>query len=146
MRIVRCLRPLLLLLTVCLGTVGVLTADPAPGAKLNKKIDNVVFKDAAGKALALHDLEGKKAIVVVFLSFDCPVSNSYAQPLADLAKGYAERGVAVLGVCPGDEDAAVVAKQVQEFKLPFPVSRDERGALADAFKAEVTPEAFVLDH
>jgi len=50
--------------------------------KLNKKIDNVAFKTGAGKTFALTDLKDKKAIVAVFLSFDCPVSTSYAQTLA----------------------------------------------------------------
>src|SRR5687768_4551658 len=46
-------------------------------AKLGVTIPNLTFRDAQGKALALHDLRDKKAIVVVFLSFECPVSNSY---------------------------------------------------------------------
>src|SRR5262245_23809917 len=142
---------------VCLLTLTVLAglfwAAPAPADssppndKLNKKIDNVSFKDTEGKTHALSDLQGKRAVVVVFLSFECPVSVSYSQPLADLAKDYADKGVAILGVCVQDDlSAEAVAKQAEECKLGFPVYKDEKSAAADAFKAVVAPEAFLLDH
>ncbi len=115
-----------------------------PKAMLGKKIDNVVFTDAAGKATGLHDLKDKKAVVVVFLSFDCPMSTGYTPVLAELHKTYSAKGVAFVGVCVCDEDAAAVAKRTQEFKMPFPVFKDG-GRAAEALKAEKTPEAFVLD-
>jgi peroxiredoxin/mono/diheme cytochrome c family protein len=134
-------------LAACLLAGSALADTPAPNAKINKKIDNVAFKDAAGKTVSLYDVHDKKALVVVFLSFECPVSTSYSEPLADLAKTYAERGVAFLAVSAlEEEDAATVARHAQEFKLPFPAYRDEHHAAVDAFKAETTPEAFVLDH
>src|SRR5262249_22797957 len=113
----------------------------------NKKIDNLTFRDADGTSVGLYDLKDKKAVVVVFLSFECPVSNSYAPLLVDLARNYAERGVAFLGLCPSQEETpADVAKRAQEFKLPFPVYKDERLVAAGALQADTTPEAFVLDH
>src|SRR5262249_15133755 len=99
---------------------------PAPNAKINKKIDNVAFTDAAGTTVSLYDVRDRKAVVVVFLSFECPVSTSYSEPLADLAKTYAERGVSFLAVsAQEEEDAAAVARHAREFKLPFPAYRDE---------------------
>lgn len=114
-------------------------------ARLGKQIENITLKDATGKAHSLYDLKEKKAIVIVFLSFDCPVSTGYSQPLAELAKSYAERGVAFVGVCPGDDDAATVAKHAREFKIPFPVFKDDVPGATAALHAEVTPSAFVLD-
>src|SRR6185312_9605536 len=49
-------------------------------------------------------------------------------------------------VVPTDDDAAKVAKKAAEFKYPFPVFSDSKLVVADAFKAAITPEAFVLDH
>ncbi len=137
----------------CLALVlGLLASVPASAApkpstdKLGKKIDNVTFPAASGKPLALYDFKGKKAVVVVFLSFDCPVSTSYSQALATLSQTYQDKGVAFLGVTTNeDEDAAQVAKQAREYRLPFPVVQDAKLAAANAFKADVTPEAFVLD-
>src|SRR5688500_15943332 len=58
--------------------------------KLNKKIDPFTLSDAAGKPWSLSSLKGKKAVVVVFLSFECPVSNSYAPTLTALYKKYGD--------------------------------------------------------
>src|SRR5207248_3195301 len=89
----------------------------------------------------------RKAVVVVFLSFECPVSTSYAPVLAALAKTYASKGVAFLAVNSSDDgDAAQFARQAAEYKLPFPVLKDNSRAAADAFKANLVPEVFVLDH
>lgn len=121
-------------------------ADKEPStANLGKKIGNVSFTDEQGGAHALHDLKNKKAIVIVFLSFECPVSNSYSQPLADMAKEFGKHGVAFLGLTVQDETAAQVAKHARDFNIPFPVYKDDKLAAADALKAGVTPECFVLD-
>jgi peroxiredoxin len=124
-----------------------LDADPAPATdRLNKKIDNFTLAAADGKVAGLHDLKDRKAVVVVFLSFDCPVSNHYATTLSEMHATYSEKGVAFVGVVAGDDTAADVAKKAAEFKLPFPVHADPKLAAAEALKATTTPEAFVLDH
>ena len=122
-------------------------AEDSAAAKLGRKIADVAFVDAAGKKVTLYDLKGKKAVAAVFLSFECPNSTGYAPVLADMAKRYAEQGVAFVGICCTEgETAQTVAKQAEEFKLGFPVYHDGRGAAVAAFKAEMTPEAFLLDH
>ncbi len=116
-------------------------------AKLGRKIGNVTFTQADGKKTSLHDLKDKEAVVVVFLSFECPNCTGYAPVLAEMAKKYGDRKVAFLGVCCGeDETPETVAKHAEEFKLGFPVVKDDQGAAVEALKAEITPEAFVLDH
>jgi len=114
--------------------------------KINKKIDNVTLHDAAGKARSLYDLKDKKAIVVVFLSFDCPVSAGYSSILAELAKTYRDKQVSFVAVNSSDDgDAAQIARQAAEYKLPFPVFKDEHFRATDAFKADTVPSVFVLD-
>ncbi len=120
--------------------------DARTAAKLGNKIDNLTFKQLSGGTIDLPRLKGARATVVVFLSFECPVSNSYAQPLADLAQAYRAQGVVLVGICTNAElDAGQVAKQVQDFRLPFPVFQDDRHRAAEAFGAAVTPETFLLD-
>ncbi len=114
--------------------------------KLNKKIDNITLHDAHGKPHSLYGVKDKKAIVVVFLSFECPVSISYVPVLAELAKTYRDKQVVFVAVNSSDDgDAAHVAKQAAEYKLPFPIFKDEHFRAADAFKADTVPSAFVLD-
>ncbi len=82
-----------------------------------------------------------KATVLVFLSFDCPMSNGYVQLLSDLARE--SKDVRVLGFV--DEAPEDLAKHLQEYKPGFPVRRDEKLLVAEAVDARVTPECFVLD-
>jgi peroxiredoxin len=136
----------LLSLAVSLAALPAPASDPPPSTdRLNKEIDNVAVTDAAGKPAALKDHAGKTATVVAFLSFDCPVSNGYAATLAELHKTYSAKGVGFLAFVPTDDDAARVAKKAAEFKYPFPVLSDRQRVAAEAFKATVTPEVFVLD-
>jgi peroxiredoxin len=115
--------------------------------KLGKKIDDFALTDADAKPVSLYGLKDKKAVVVVFTSFECPVAKGYAPALAEMHKTYSEKGVAFLAVDASDDgDDAWVAKQAAEFKIPFPVLKDDRRAAADALRAVATPEAFVLDH
>jgi peroxiredoxin/mono/diheme cytochrome c family protein len=141
-------RPFALTVLAALLLAPPVTAQEKPAAApgLGTKVNAFTLRDAAGKPWSLRDAGKHKATVVVFLSFECPVSNSYAQPLAELYAAYRDRGVAVVGVCPRDEgDAARLAQLARDFKLPFPVFRDDAQAAARALQASVTPEAFVLD-
>ncbi|HEY1189568.1 MAG TPA: redoxin domain-containing protein [Gemmata sp.] len=119
---------------------------PASTDRLNKEIENLKLPARDGEAPALRDLAKEKGTVVVFLSFDCPVSNSYATALTELHKAFSAKGIGFVAFVPTDDAPDKVAKKAAEFKLPFPVFSDSKLAAAEAFKAVVTPEAFVLDH
>jgi peroxiredoxin len=121
-------------------------ADDVVTTHLGKKIGNLAFTDSAGKITSLHDLKDKKAIVIVFLSFECPVSRSYMQPLTDMATEMEKKGVAFIGLTVNQEETpAEVANLAKEFKASFPIYLDKKLAVADALAAQHTPEAFVLD-
>ena len=133
-------------LAVLFSLTGIASADTGLATeKLGKKLDSIVFTDLGGKSAPINGLKEKKAIVVVFLSFECPVSNGYATILAEMHKLYGEKGIAFVAVSTTD-DAAEVKKQASEFKLPFPIYIDPKLDVVDALKATTTPEAFVLDH
>jgi peroxiredoxin/mono/diheme cytochrome c family protein len=138
----RIIAPLLALVLI----VSPAWADGPSRAKLGAKVPNLVLQGEKGERLALQDLKDKKAIVLVFFSFECPVSNSYCQPLIDMHKEFAKHGVAFIGLTVNDDDtAAHVAKQAREFSLTFPVFRDRNLEVARAVEANFTPECFVLD-
>jgi mono/diheme cytochrome c family protein len=131
--------PALLLFTLPAG------AEEPSAERVNKAIAPIAVVGIDGKPARVPPAGDAKATAVVFLSFDCPVSNSSTATLADLAKAFADRGVRFVGVCPTDEQADALKKRVEEFKLPFPVYFDPKLAAVGAFKATTTPEAFVLD-
>ena len=136
--------------TLVIGVLACLAAsarsDETAGNRLNAVIAPAKVVGLDGKLVEIPATGDAAATVVVFLSFDCPVSNSYASVLTDLSKGYADARRSFLAVCPTDEPAEAVKKRVAEFKLAFPVYLDPKLAAVDALKATTTPEAFVLDH
>jgi peroxiredoxin len=112
-------------------------------AQIGRAIDNFSLRGPGGKPFHLHDLKDKKAIVIVFLSFDCPISNSYTTLLSDLARS--SEAIALVGVCPTGESSAEVERQARERRLGFPVFHDGDKSAVNALHAETTPEALVLD-
>ncbi len=115
-------------------------------AKLGENIPNLTFKDDKGKTHRLYELENTKAIVIAFLSFECPVSKSYAQPLSEIADEFGKFGVTIWGLTTNEDDSRDdIAKAAKRFDLTFPVFKDERLRAAEALKADFTPEVFVLD-
>src|SRR6267378_1039446 len=78
----------------------------AAPTNVGEKIPAVTFRDGTGKLLPLTELRDKKAIVVVFLSFECPVSTSYLQPLADMAAAFEKQGVVFLGLTTDQDETA----------------------------------------
>jgi peroxiredoxin/mono/diheme cytochrome c family protein len=138
----------LLVIVFLLFLSGMATASPEGVVtdKLGKKIDEASFTGLDGKTISISSIKEKKAIVVVFLSFDCPVSNDYSTSLAALHKDYSDKGVAFVAVVPSEEAPATLKTLAADYKLPFPIYVDPRSETVDAFKATTTPEAFLLDH
>lgn len=102
------------------------------------------------------DLEGQvhhlgfdgraRAVALVFLGSECPVSLRYAPRLNELAREAAARDVEFYGVVSEDTLAPSAARAFQrERELAFPVLFDAAGDLAERLAPERMPEAFVLD-
>lgn len=139
----------LLLAVLALGIVpAAFAADPKdakPESVIGTKAPSLTLTALDGTATKLDTLRGKAATVVVFVSFECPVSNSYVAGLNELARTHAEKGVTVVLVAPTDEPLANVVKAAAGFKPKIPVLHDPKKELAAGLKAIVTPEAFLLD-
>jgi peroxiredoxin len=98
------------------------------------------------KTVALADLKDKKAIVVVFLGTECPVSNAFLPVLAKLHEDYGSKGVAFVGVNANRQDTPErVGEHAKKNEVPFPVVKDVANKVADDFGAKRTPECFVID-
>lgn len=97
--------------------------------------------------LSLKDVAAKgKGVVVIFVSTRCPYSNAYNARMTALAKQYAAKGVAVVGInSNGNEPPAEVADHAKKHDLAFPILKDDGNKIADAYGAQHTPEAFLID-
>ena len=117
---------------------GGLTAQP--GA-----LPQFSLSDTAGRRHTAAEFAGKRAMVLLFVSTDCPLSNGYVPELNRIERGYAARGVAFYAV---QGDATVsdneVRRHVKEFGYTFPYLLDPQESLAAFTGATTTPEAAVL--
>ena len=123
-------------------------AGPATAAPLaiGDKLEPFALKNYDGKDVDLKALTGNKAVVLIFVATQCPVSNAYNERMAALPGDYAAKGVAVVGINANrQESAAEVASHAKQHGFSFPVLKDPGNLQADRFGAQVTPEAFVFD-
>src|SRR5262249_38742739 len=120
---------------------------PLPAPLGTRVADFNLPRSAGGPSVSLvEETREARAVVVLFLGTRCPVNNAYAPVLAALHKKYNPRGVVFLGINSNQhDDAEAIARHAQVFGLPFPVLKDEGAAVADQFRAQRVPEAFVLD-
>lgn len=112
---------------------------------------------AAVDALRLPDLEGRlvdpfaappdaKAIVFVFVSVECPISNRYAPEIRRLSDAFAPRGVSIKIVYPNPaESPSAIRTHLKDYSLPSMALRDPNQALAKMAGATITPEAALYD-
>jgi thiol-disulfide isomerase/thioredoxin len=101
--------------------------------------------DTAGRVHTPAEWAGKRAIVLLFVSTDCPLSNRYVPEMNRLVSTYAPRGVLFYAI---QGDATVPLDQVQahvkQFGYTFPYLLDPEESLAAFTGATATPEAAVL--
>jgi peroxiredoxin len=123
-----------------------LRAQPNPPAAAPKGADFTLQDVATDKPVSLGDFQAKRAVVVAFIGTECPINNAYMPRLAEMAKSYADKGVAFLAINSNCNDTPPrIAGHAKKYDLPFPVLRDPANVVADRFAAKRTPEVFLLD-
>ena len=107
--------------------------------------------DTQGKLVSLSDFADAPALLIVFMCNHCPYVKHVAAGLAELARDYQRRGVAVVGVNSNDTAAypddspAKMAEEVKDRGYTFPYLHDATQAVAKAYRAACTPDFYVFD-
>ncbi|MFO7446816.1 MAG: thioredoxin family protein [Ignavibacteriaceae bacterium] len=110
------------------------------------KVENFSLKDYNGKAHSLADYKKSKAIVLIFVSTQCPISNAYNTRMAELQKKYSSKEVTFLGINSNKQESiSEIKSHAEENKLGFAVLKDEKNIIADKLEASVTPEVYVIN-
>ncbi len=107
--------------------------------------------DTNGRLVSLSDFKGAPALLVAFLCNHCPYVKHIRQGLAELAREYQARGVAVVAINSNDaanypEDSpAKMAEEVQTAHYTFPYLFDATQSVAGAYRAACTPDLYMFD-
>ena len=102
-------------------------------------------RDLAGHPLKPLDPAGP-ASLLIFITNDCPIANSYAPEIQRVCSEYAGKGVSCTLVYSDlSLDADAIRKHHQEYGYPgtIPAVKDTGHKLAEATGATITPEAVV---
>lgn len=100
---------------------------------------------ADGTPDPLANLKGKRAVVLLFIARDCPISNAYAPEINRLCAQYAPQKIAFYMVYPDpDTTLADAQKHAREYGYASPVLLDPGHRLTRRAGATVTPEAVVF--
>jgi hypothetical protein len=103
------------------------------------------------RQLAVRDLDGAplrpagQRIVVVFLSAECPVSNTYIPVMNRLAADFSRHGFSFVGAYVDPEsELPSLREHARSFAIAFPTADDRGQRLARAASATITPEVAVF--
>lgn len=135
---------LLLIACLCLRWLAVMGENaPSQPAPLP---ENFALADLYGEQLSWDRYQDRQAVVLVFLSTECPLAKLYAPRLARLAAEYAPRGVAFVGVSSSAADNITELKSfARTNQLEFPIVKDLKQQLADHLGVNRAPLALVIN-
>jgi len=115
---------------------------PAPSFRL---------PDTDGSTVSLDDFAGAPAYLIIFLCNHCPYVKHVRSALAELAREYQAKGVAVVGISANDpiaypdDSPEKMAVEKRQAGYTFPYLFDETQGVAKAYRAACTPDFYVFD-
>ncbi len=107
--------------------------------------------DTSGKPVSLKDFSSAPVLLVVFMCNHCPYVKHIRSGLAQLARDYQPRGVAMVGINSNDvanypaDSPPKMAEEVKTAGYTFPYLYDETQAVAKAYRAACTPDFYLFD-
>jgi peroxiredoxin len=139
----RVLRSVLALAALCALACNAVAEAPAIGAKA----PDFQLTTIDGKAFSLSSAaKDHKAVVLMFISTQCPYSNAYNEQMKDLANSYSSKGVLFVGINSNkSEDASAAVAHAKAHGHAFPIMKDPSNKVADMYDARRTPEVYVID-
>ena len=105
----------------------------------------------SGTLVRLGDFADSQGLIIAFISNHCPFVKLIREGLADFAREYAERGIAMVAINSNDfvnysdDRPEKMQVEVDEFAYSFPYVYDESQDVAKAYRAACTPEFYLFD-
>jgi peroxiredoxin len=127
------------------ATLALAAGAPVPQA--TAKLKNAVD----GKPVTIADVKGKAGTLVVFTCNHCPFAKGWEARIVALGNEYVKKGIGVILINANDpsqhevDGLAGTQERAKAAGMQFPYAIDETSAVAKAFGAAVTPEAFLFD-
>jgi peroxiredoxin len=124
---------------------------PSTMLPLSTTAPDFKLPDPDGKIVSLADFKNKSALLVLFICNHCPYVKHIRAGLAEVARDYLPKQVAIIGINSNDvanypEDSPAKMKaEVKSAGYTFPYLYDESQAVAKAYRAACTPDLYLFD-
>ncbi len=118
---------------------------------LGTQAPDFTLPDFDGKSVSLSECRGEKGLLVIFMCNHCPYVKHVAPELARLAKDYAAKGIATVGISSNDVDAypddspEMMKAEAEAQGYVFPYLYDATQEVAAAYRAACTPDFYLFD-
>jgi peroxiredoxin len=124
---------------------------PSTMLELGTAAPDFDLPDPSGRRYRLSDFVGSPALLVAFICNHCPYVKHVRAGLAEFAREYQPKGLAMVGVNANDvsshpdDGPEKMAEEIRVAGYVFPYLYDEDQAVAKAYRAACTPDFFLFD-
>ncbi len=107
--------------------------------------------EVGGGRVGTRDFDGKRGLLVIFISRHCPYVQHVREELARLGRDYAESGLGIVAISSNDivdypdDSPPNLDRMRRELGFEFPVCYDETQEVAKAYRAACTPDFFLFN-
>lgn len=119
--------------------------------KIGTKAHDFNLKGTDGKFYSLNSFKERKVLCIIFMCNHCPYVVAVQQRINQIAKDYADKSFALIGINPNDpvsypEDSfeSMVIRAKEEGYV-FPYLFDDTQETAREYEAVCTPDIYVFD-
>jgi peroxiredoxin len=112
--------------------------------KVGDPVPEFSLKDTDGNIVSSDSLKGKPYAIAIFATW-CPPCRMELQALEkDVWQPLKERGVSIVGINYGDEDAQLISTFAGELGVTFPMLVDETGSFRQKAGVSMVPQSLVI--
>ena len=134
-----------LILVVCLVSVLVsCSQDKKETLKVGDSAPDFSVRDLEGNVFTLSDFEGLPIVMRFFLT-DCKFCRADTPMFNEYYTRYGDKHLRLIYVDSLGLDRNTLEAFKEEFKISFPVARDEGGTVAARYKVKALPQTVILD-
>ena len=131
--------------------ISAMSLTPSTMLPLGTTAPDFKLPDTNGKMVSLADFKGETALLVLFICNHCPYVKHIREGLAQLAREYLPKHVAIVAINSNDvanypdDSPAKMKAEVKAAGYLFPYLYDESQAVAKAYRAACTPDIYLFD-
>ncbi|MEO0255563.1 MAG: thioredoxin family protein [candidate division WOR-3 bacterium] len=119
---------------------------------IGTKMPDFELKDPFGKKFSSKELMGEKGLLIVFTCNHCPYAKAIWPRLLKLGREIKSKGINTVAINPNSknpeypEDSVEEMKnKIKEWKIDIPYLVDETQEIAKSYKAQCTPDIYLVD-